>query len=187
MVPEAEPKVNSPPFAWSDPPTVKFCVEETLPVGPIVKRLMPVELEIVRRFAVWFVTPMRFKVVEAACVPWRKTSEVEVAADAIEKFDPEKRKLLVELVKVKLALDVAPPPVIPKRTWESTPEVKVDAVEVENLFPLKSTSAPDTWRKPDKVRFVPEAFVKASVPIVEDGLRNSVDETTPIWEMVKKF
>ena len=74
----------------------------------------------------------------ATCVPCKRTSDVEVAAPATAKFDPENRNCEVEVVKVKAKLDVAPPPSWPKSICESTPDDKLKAVEVEYLLPWKS-------------------------------------------------
>ena len=91
------------PFTTSVPIVelgVRNSVDDATPVGSMVKKLMPVEELMVRRFAVWFVAPRILSVVDPTLVPWRKTREVEVAADAIEKFDPEKRNCEVDEVKV---------------------------------------------------------------------------------------
>lgn len=53
----------------------------------MVKNCLPVELDIVRRFAVWFVTPCILSVVEPTELPWKKTRLVEVVLGATAKDD----------------------------------------------------------------------------------------------------
>ena len=79
----------------------------------------------------------------------------------IEDDEIETTPVEVEIVKSKD--DVAPPPSCPKRICESTPEERMKAVEVAYLLPLKSRML----------------VTAVKVPIVEEGVRSSVEETTP--------
>ena len=114
-------------------------------------------------------------VLAVVAAPWRKTREVEVTFGATEKLEPEKRKFEVELVKVKATLEVAPPPSCPKSTCESTPAERnvsePPAVEVTYLLPLKSRML----------------VTAVKVPIVDDGLRNSDEDATPVGPIVKRL
>ena len=76
---------------------------------------------------------------EATCVPWIRTTDVELAAT------PPIPRVVLPLACISRE-DVAPPPSNPNNTWESTPALKVEAVDVEYLLPLKSTSLERTWR-----------------------------------------
>ena len=80
LVEDTEEKVLCPAFACSDPPTVRFWVEETLPVGLMEKSKAPVDVAISKRFAVWLVTPRIWSVVVPADTPRIKTSAEEEAA-----------------------------------------------------------------------------------------------------------
>ncbi len=91
--------------------------------------------------------------------------------------EAEAREVVAEIVKspvveanVRLADDVAPPPNIPKSNWESIPLLKKVSEEVLNLLPLESKSE----------------FATVSVPIVEEGERNSVEDANPMGLTVKK-
>ena len=154
-MPEAEPKVNCPAFACSNPPTVRFWVEETLPVGPMEKSETPVDVAISKRFAVWFVVPWRSKVVVPVVSPCIKASAVVVA-------EAPKPIVCVEVEKRIKKEDEAAPPARPWRTWPSTAEDKLKAVEVAYLVPLKS-------KRFVIVAVVAEAFVTeirpASMPV----------------------
>mgnify|MGYP001613096929 CR=1 FL=1 len=85
--------------------------------------------------------------------------DAEVKAKSLKDDEAFTVKSPVELVNVKRLLDVALPPNWPNKTCVSTPVV---------------TPPPQ-----------PVQVVTVKAPIVELGLRNSVDDTTPIGETVK--
>ena len=106
------------------------------PFGATESMGSPVEDEMVRRFPVWFVTPMILSVALATCVPWIKTSEVEVELEP-NPIAPETERLVldtvwnedvavtvkrpVEVAKVKLGLDETVEDEVKKAIWVEVP------------------------------------------------------------------
>ena len=145
-------------------------VEDARPVGPMVKKIRPVDEATVRRFAVWFVAPMILRVVDPTLDPWRKTSEVPVTLGATAKDDPPKSALPVawrratvravepeafeklnRVATSRLVEETLPSVFSPAFDWNVPPTVRLPVEEAAVKLNRVATS-----------RLVPEAFAKVS-------------------------
>ena len=96
----------------------------------------------------WDSTPEdKEKFVEVAYLLPRESTSVMMVDEAMRSSDDDTKlmevvavrvKSPVEVLKVKAALELAPPPEMPKSTCESTPELKVKFVVVAYFVPWKS-------------------------------------------------
>ena len=149
------------------------------PLPPVdVEYLLPCES---KRFVILAVVIVAFVAVILA-VSMPVETEILVEETFVRDEEPTENTPVDE-EKVIRRDELAPPPRIPKRTWESTPDDRLKAVEVEYLLPLASTSEPCTWRNPLNVWLVPEAFAIDELPIentpVEVEIVNSADDVAP--------